>query len=68
VYELYLAGIIRECYFHETDHTAVLILECADAGEAQKALSGLPLVNAGLIAFELIPLVPYSGFSRLLNA
>jgi hypothetical protein len=31
-------------------------------------LSGLPLVNAGLIAFELIPLVPYSGFSRLLNA
>jgi muconolactone delta-isomerase len=68
VYELYLSGIIRELYFHETEHTAILILECSDANEAQKVLSELPLVKAGLITFDLIPLVPYSGFSRLFDA
>jgi muconolactone delta-isomerase len=68
VYELYLSGIIRELYFHEMEHTAILILECSDANEAQKVLSELPLVKAGLITFDLIPLVPYSGFSRLFDA
>jgi hypothetical protein len=67
VYEFYLSGVIREFYFHETDHTAVLILECTDADEAQKVLSNLPLVKAGLITFDVIPLVPYSGFSRLFS-
>ena len=68
VYELYLSDMIREFYFHETDHTAVLMLECSDVNEAQKILDSLPLVEAGLITFELIPLVPYSGFSRLFHA
>jgi hypothetical protein len=67
VYELYLSGIIREFYFHQTDHTAVLVLECPDIDEAQKIISQLPLVKGGLITFELIPLVPYTGFSRLFS-
>ena len=49
-------------------HEAVLVLECADAAEARSALAGLPLVAAGLIEFELIPLVPYDGFARLFAA
>ena len=65
VYELYQAGVIREFYFHQTDHTAVLMLECANVDEARKVLGSLPLVKAGLITFEVIPLVPYPGFSRL---
>jgi len=65
VYEFYLSGIIREFYFHKMDHTAVLIMECSDTNEAQKVLNSLPLVKAGLITFDLIPLVPYSGFNRL---
>ena len=68
VYELYLSDMIREFYFHETDHTAVLMLECSDVNEAQKILNHLPLVKAELITFELIPLVPYSGFIRLFHA
>ena len=68
VYELYLSGIIREFYFHETEHTAVLMLECSEINEARKVLDSLPLVKAGLITFDLIPLVPYPGFSRLFNA
>jgi hypothetical protein len=67
VYELYLSGTIREHYFHGTDHTAVLILECSSVEEAQEVLGSLPLVQAGLITFEVIPLLPYSGLSRLVN-
>jgi hypothetical protein len=43
----------------------VLVLECASLEEAHQALASLPLVQEGLIAFEIIPLVPYPGFKRL---
>jgi hypothetical protein len=41
------------------------MLECSDAEEAQDILSTLPLAREGLIAFDILPLVPYPGFSRL---
>jgi muconolactone delta-isomerase len=63
--ELYQAGMIRELYFRHDRQEAVLILECKDAEEAQLVLATLPLVKAGLIAFEIIPLTAYPGFSRL---
>ena len=65
VWELCQAGIIREIYFREDAQIAVLILECESREEAQKALGTLPLVRKGLITFEVIPLVPYTGFLRL---
>jgi muconolactone delta-isomerase len=65
VYELLQAGVVREVYFHATDHTAVLMLECVDADEARQTLDELPLVKAGLIDFDVVPLVPYTGFGRL---
>lgn len=64
-WELYQADVIRELYFDPDQHRAVLILECNNVDAAQKDLTTLPLVKAGLITFELIPLVPYSGFARL---
>lgn len=65
VWELYQKGLIRELYFRADRSEAVLILECADVNEAQQILSSLPLVQAGLIAFEVLPLIPYPGFARL---
>jgi muconolactone delta-isomerase len=64
-WELYQAGIIRELYFRQDRQEAVLILECKDTQEAQSVLATLPLVKAGLIAFELVPLTAYPGFSQL---
>ena len=64
-WELYQSGIIREMYFHRDQHIAVLMLECADVDEARTALDTLPLVQAGLIDFDLMPLIAYSGFARL---
>jgi muconolactone delta-isomerase len=64
-WELYQAGILREIYFRADQTTAVLILECASVEEAQETLGTLPLVQQGLIAFEVIPLQSYPGFARL---
>ena len=64
-WELYQEGIFREMYFDADLHTIVLVLECDSLDEARTVLDTLPLVEAGLIMFETIPLVPYSGFARL---
>jgi muconolactone delta-isomerase len=65
VWELYQAGVFRELYFDRDRHSAVLMLECEDFDEAYRVLGTLPLVKEGLITFDIIPLVPYPGFSRL---
>lgn len=65
VWELYQAGVIREVYFRQETPDAVLVLECANAAEAGRVLDSLPLVKAGLVTFELLPLIPYPGFARL---
>jgi muconolactone delta-isomerase len=67
VWELQQSGVLREIYFRQDRSDAVLILECADASEAQHVLATLPLVQAGLIAFEVIPLKPYPGLARLFS-
>ena len=65
VWELQQSGLLREIYFRQDRSDAVLLLECADAAEAERTLATLPLVSAGLIAFEVIPLKPYPGLGRL---
>ncbi len=65
VWGLYEAGVFREIYFRADRPEAVLVLECASVEEADRVLAGLPLVKAGLITFDLLPLIPYPGFARL---
>ena len=65
IWELYQGGVIRELCFRADRSEAVLMLECANRDEAKQILASLPLVGAGLITFEVIPLVPYPGFARL---
>ena len=64
-WDLVQKEFIREIYFRADKSCAVLMLERDDVGQAQSKLSELPLVAAGLIVFELIPLKPYPGFARL---
>jgi muconolactone delta-isomerase len=65
VWELWQAGTIRDLYFRADETSAVLMLECKDASAAWKVLSSLPLVAAGLIEFEVLPLRAFPGFRRL---
>jgi hypothetical protein len=64
-WELTQAGIFRQMFFRADEHSAVIMLECSDLAAANAVLQSLPLVQAGLIRFELIPLAPYPGFGRL---
>ncbi len=64
-WQLYQDGIVRELYFRSDWPGAVLVLECSDVGAATAALATLPLVERGLIQFDLIPLRAYPGFARL---
>lgn len=61
-------GNVREAYFRQDRPSAVLVLECGGTQEAEEILARLPLVEAGLIAFDVLPLVPYPGFSRLFSS
>jgi muconolactone delta-isomerase len=65
VWQLYQQEIIRAAYFRSDRHTAVLELECESSQQARQILASLPLVQQGMIDFEIIPLAPYPGFSRL---
>ncbi len=67
VYELYKKGIIREIFFRGDEKSAVIIMECDDKDSASNILNDLPLVKQGLIDFEVIPLVPYPGFDRIMK-
>jgi hypothetical protein len=65
VWKLVQTGILREIYYRQDRSSAVLILECATVAEAVQVLNTLPLVKNSLVRFEVIPLKPYPGFSRL---
>ena len=65
VWQLNQQGVIRDLYFRADHAAAVLVLESADVAEASTVLAMLPLVQAGLIEFEVIPLRAYPGFARL---
>jgi muconolactone delta-isomerase len=65
IWDLQQSGAVREVYFTAEHHTAVLVLECGNAEAAHHLLDTLPLVRAGLITFDVIPLVPYDGVARL---
>jgi hypothetical protein len=66
VYEMLLTGSLREIYFTENKN-AVIMLECESIIEAKHLLDSLPLVQKGIIAFEIMELHPYTGFTRLIN-
>ncbi|KPL79066.1 hypothetical protein ADN00_04075 [Ornatilinea apprima] len=65
VWQLQQTGLLRQIDFNAEQHTAVLLLECDSKEQAEQVLGQMPLVQAGLIHFEIIPLAPYDGFARL---
>jgi hypothetical protein len=67
IWHLYQTAVVRELYFREDRPEAILILECENIAEARQVLDTLPLVRSGHIDFDIIPLIPYPGFSRLFS-
>jgi hypothetical protein len=65
VWQLHKAGVFREMYFRQDRPGAVVILECASVEEAREALGTLPMVEAGLLDFDVIPLGPFLPLENL---
>ena len=64
---LYLAGKIDQWYVRKEGNGVVFILNVASTQEAHDLLEQLPLGQAKLMTFELMPLGPLSPLSILLK-
>lgn len=67
VWNLVQEGVVRETYFNAEQHTAVLVVECESKEKVELLITAFPMVQAGLIRFEVIPLKPYDGYARLFD-
>jgi hypothetical protein len=63
--QLYLDGKIDQWYTRSDGKGAVLFLHCTTVDEAKAILAGLPLVKAGYLDVEYIPVGPFSGLRFL---
>lgn len=64
---LYLEEKIRTFYFRKDRAGVVFILECDSVEEASELLNRLPLVQEGLLDFELIPVGPLKPLEMLFH-
>ncbi len=65
IWRLYLDGVVREMHMRTDTVGAAFTLEVADADEARRVVGGLPMVEAGLLAAEIIPLGPFRPLENL---
>lgn len=63
--QLYLDGKIEQWYTRTDGKGAVLLLHCKTADEAKAILADLPLMKAGYLNVEYIPLGPFTGLRNL---
>jgi hypothetical protein len=66
VWEQYETDQVREFYLRaDLRPGVVLVFESDDVSEAERLVAALPMVEAGLLDFEFIPVRPYIGFREL---
>jgi hypothetical protein len=65
--EAYLDGKIRNFWFQVNRPGVVFILESTDENEARCVMEELPLVVAGLMNLDLIPLQPLKSLGTLIG-
>jgi hypothetical protein len=65
--QLYLDGKIDQWYTRGDGKGAVLFLRCRTADDAKAVLADLPLVKAGYLDVEYIPVGPFSGLRNLIR-
>ena len=65
--EAYLDGKVRNFWFKAGRLGVVLMLESTNEEEARRVLEELPLVVAGLVDFDTIPLQPLKPLGTLIG-
>lgn len=67
IYAYYLQGLVYEIHHVGASSEVVLKIECLTRGEAEQALSKLPLVRAGKSTFDMYEIRPYAAFKELIK-
>jgi hypothetical protein len=62
-WEMLASGALRSIYFIKGPAGAVLMFEAAGQKEVESHVGQLPLVGAGLVTVEVVPLAPFTGFA-----
>jgi hypothetical protein len=65
--QLYLEGKVDRWYTRGDGKGAVLFLRCRTAEEGRVIMADLPLVKAGYLNVEYIPVGPFSGLRNLVR-
>src|ERR1043165_2510777 len=64
-WKLWESEIVRSVYFKADMSGAVMIMEAENIEEINTALDTLPMVHAGLLSPEIMPLKAYTGWEKL---
>jgi muconolactone delta-isomerase len=64
-WEMLAADALRSIHFIKGPTGAVLMFEADDQKEVEAHVGRLPLVGAGLVTVEVLPLAPFTGFAAL---
>jgi N-formylglutamate amidohydrolase len=65
VWQIYTSNLLREIYLRADQLGAVLMFECANVEEVKAVVDCLPMVKAGLLDFDIIPLNPFLSLETL---
>ena len=68
VWQAYKNDVVREIYSRQDRPGVAIILECASIAEAKEAFADFPLVRAGLIEIDTIPLGPFLNWEMLFES
>lgn len=65
VWEKYSAEVVRSIHYIADMSGAVLMCEAESLSAMQKIASEFPMVKAGVLKIEVLPLKPYTGLESL---
>ena len=65
VWELYASDRLRSIHYIADKSGAVLLCEANNVEEINTMTAQLPMAQAGVMQFEIIPLLPYTGTAEL---
>ncbi len=64
-WELQKADVIRQAHSRTDQTGSIFMMEVASADDARKKLAALPLVEAGLIEFDVFPYQAYEAYESI---
>jgi hypothetical protein len=65
VWQKYTAQIVRSIHYIADNSGAILMCEAANLEAMQEIAAQFPMVKAGVLKIEVLPLKPYTGLASL---